>query len=158
MRKQEGRPPPGIRALVKTNGEYFAEINTIINKVDSEKVISEFRFMVQKTVDPKKVYENAIKYLSEYYYQFPTEFDQRLTALFSLDSQLADTLVAAESCELAFYQGNQRYNLNCRALLLDPSSNQYQATYWHNHLFNPNLPGAVKVIGFEVDWDNSTSE
>lgn len=158
VRKQEGRPPAGIRASVKINGEFIAQINTIINKIDSEKVTSEFRFMVQKTVDPKKVYENAIKYLSEYYYQFPAEFDERLTALFGVDSQLANTLVAAENCELDFYQGNQRYRLFCNALLFESSSKEYQATYWHNHLFNPNLPGVVKVVGFEVDWDNSASE
>jgi len=24
----------------------------------------------------------------------------------------------------------------------------YQATYWHNHLFNPTIPGRVRVLGF----------
>ena len=24
----------------------------------------------------------------------------------------------------------------------------YQATYWHNRLFNPTLPGKVQVLGF----------
>ena len=71
VRKQQGKPPSGIRASVKLDGEFTAQINTIINKRDPRNVISQFRFMVQKTFDPQKVYDNAIKYLSEYYYQFP---------------------------------------------------------------------------------------
>jgi hypothetical protein len=158
VRKQQGKPPPGIRASVKLDGDFAAQINTIINKRDPRDVISEFRFMVQKTVDPQKVYDNAIKYLSEYYYQFPKEFDQRFTALFSIDSELADRMVAANECQLGFYQGNQRYTLICNAQFCDPASDEYQATYWHNHLFNPSLPGAVKVVGFEADWDRSQGE
>jgi hypothetical protein len=158
VRKQQGKPPPGIRASVKLDGEFTSQINTVIIKREPRDVISEFRFMVQKTVDPQKIYENAIKYLSEYYYQFPKEFDHRFTALFSVDSELADRIVAANDCQLGFYQGNQRYTLNCGAQCLDPSSDEYQATYWHNHLFNPSLPGVVKVVGFEPDWENSLAE
>ena len=29
---------------------------------------------------------------------------------------------------------------------------RYQATYWHNRLFNPNRPAAVKVLVFTPDW------
>ena len=119
---------------------------------------AEFRFMVQKTVDPEKIHDNAIKYLSEYYYQYPAEFDQRITALFSIDSELAERIVAADDCQLGFFQGNQRYTLKSKARFFDSSSDEYQATYWHNHLFNPTLPGVVKVIGFDVDWEHSHAE
>lgn len=158
VRKQQGKPPSGIRASVKLDGEFVAQINTIINKRDPREVTAEFRFMVQKTVDPEKVYDNAIKYLSEYYYQYPAEFDQRITALFSIDSELADRIVAADGCQLGFFQGNQRFTLKTKAKFCDPSSQEYQATYWHNRLFNPTLPGTVKVIGFDVDWEKSESE
>ncbi|MGI9317258.1 MAG: hypothetical protein ACR2QW_08020 [bacterium] len=158
VRKQQGRPPEGIRASVTIDGEFVAQINTIINKREPEKVISEFRFMVQKTVDSQSVYDNAIKYLSEYYYQYPAEFDHRFTALFSVDSDIADKIIAADTCRLEFFQGNQQYTLDCVAQLLEPTTEAYQATYWHNRLFNPNLPGVVKVVSFEVDWQRSMAE
>jgi hypothetical protein len=37
-----------------------------------------------------------------------------------------------------------------RALTEDDPA--YQATYWHNALFNAGLPGAVRVLGFQPDW------
>ena len=151
-------PPQGIKASVKIDGQFIGQINTIMNKKEPEEIIAEFRFMVKKTVDPKKIHENAIKYLSEYYYQYPKEFDDMLTALFALDSDLADRMVQADALELSFVQANQKYVLHCRAEACDPESNPYQATYWHNHLFNPNLPGVVKILGFNVDWAKSTSE
>jgi len=158
VRKQEGRPADGIRASVKIDGEFVGQIYTIINKQDSEEIIKEFRFMVQKTVDPKQRYENALKYLCEYHYQYPAEFSERMTALFALDSETAHRLIASDHCELTFFQANQRYVLHARAVLCDAESSDYQATYWHNHLFNPNLPGMVKIIGFNIDWQNSASE
>lgn len=158
VRKQNGMPPQGIKASVKIDGQFGGQINTVINKKEPGDIIAEFRFMVQKTVDPKKIHENAIKYLSEYYYQYPKEFDEMLTALFALDSELADRMLSASSLELGFFQANQKYVLKCKAVLCDPDSNPYQATYWHNHLFNPNLPGVVKILGFQVDWENSTAE
>jgi hypothetical protein len=158
VRKQEGRPPPGSCASVKLGGKSVAQINTVINKLEPQNVTAEFRFMVQKTADPETIYQNALKYLSEYYYQYPDSFHHRLMALFNLDSELADQIIAAEQCELGFFQGNQHYTLQCKAELFDPSSEVYQATYWHNHLFNANMPGVVKVIGFNVDWAASAAE
>ena len=158
VRKQEGRPPQGIRASLKIGGRYIGQYNTVLNKREPEEVTAEFRFMRQKTTDHKDVYHNALKFLCEYYYQYPASFDDRLTALFSIDSEAADQIVAAENCSLGFYQANQRFTLQCRAELFPPSSKEYQATYWHNHLFNPNLPGVVKVAGFNVDWEASSED
>ena len=158
VRKQGGRPPRGVQPSVTAGNRFLGQINTVINKRQPEKVTSEFRFMVQKTNEPQKVYDNALKFLSEYYYQYPSEFDDRLTALFALDSELANQLVDVGNCTLGFFQGNQKYTLSCQVNNLDPASAEYQATYWHNHLFNPNLPGVVRVLGFTPDWKNSTSE
>ena len=158
VRKQEGVPPPGIKASVKIDSKFVAQINTVINKLDPETVTAEFRFMVQKTSDPKSVYENAIKYLSEYYFQYPKEFNPQLSALFALDSDVAKRLIDSGQCELGFYQSNQRYTLQAKAIDLPADSLSYQATYWHNHLFNPNLPGVVRILGFDIDWENSSLE
>lgn len=158
VRKQEGRPPRGVSAAVKIDGSLVDQIATIICKEDSEDVTAEFRFMVQQTVDPRKRYESALKFLCEYYYQFPKEFDSRPTALFGLDDKLVKTLVDAKELVLDYSQTSQRYQLVCSAVNLPPGRALYEATYWHNHLFNPNMPGVVTVLGFEIDWDRSTFE
>jgi hypothetical protein len=55
-----------------------------------------------------------------------------LSALFSYDSSIAYALLKAGQCKLRFAEG----------------SIEHQATYWHNHLFNPALPGKVRVLAF----------
>jgi hypothetical protein len=158
VRQQGGVPPRGVQASVRLGDRFAGQINTVLNKLDPEKVTAEFRFMVQKTNESQKVYENALKFLSEYYFQYPAEFDDRLAALFALDSELAQRLVSAGQCELGFFQGNQKYNLVCDVVDSDAASPEYQATYWHNHLFNPNLPGVVRVLSFTPQWENCSAE
>lgn len=155
VRNQQGIPPPGVKASVSIDDNFVGQINTVINKSDPVNVTAEFRYMVQKTRDPKSVYENAIKYLSEYYFQYPKEFDSRITALFALDSEIAERLVTAAQCDLGFFQASQRYTLKAQVIDLASDTLTYQATYWHNHLFNPNLPGVVRIVGFDIDWQNS---
>ena len=158
MRKQEGVPPQGIRASVKIDDQFVGQISTVLNKLDAEQVTAEFRFMVQKTRDPKACYENALKYLCEYYYQYPKEFDPRPSALFAMDNAIGLKLIEAQRCELSLVQANQKYTLNCHAEKFNEDSIPYQATYWHNHLFNPNLPGVVNIVGFNIDWEHSSFE
>ena len=31
-----------------------------------------------------------------------------------------------------------------------------QATSWHNHLFNPNLPPAARILAFTPDWKHAS--
>ena len=112
--------------------------------------------MFQKTQDPKERYENAVKLFSEYYYQIPDEFSEELTAVYSLNSDLADQMVSVGEGKLSFDQGNQLYDLNCGIRMIDSDELEHQATYWHNHLFNPSMPGRVKVLGFVPDWQNSS--
>ena len=155
VRLEGGRPPRGVQAAVNLDGRFAGRINTVMNKLDPERITAEFRFMVQKTNDPRAVYENALGLLGEHYYRVPAEFDDRLTALFALDSELAGRLLAAGNCELGFAQGDREYRLASVARDCLPGSAEYEAAYWHNHLFNPGLPGRVRVVLFETDWDRS---
>ncbi len=90
--------------------------------------------------------------LAAAYYQRPQEFSDQLTALFGIDSVIAEQVLAAGRCLLAFEQYSQRYTLPCAPRVLAEDDPAYQATYWHNALFNPALPGAVRVLGFQPDW------
>lgn len=155
VRRDEGRPSPGMRPELFLESVSVGRFTLVLIKTHSEKVTKEFRYLVKRTQDPQKRCESAIKLLSEYYYQIPGEFDEELTAVFSLHSELADRIVATGRCKLVFDQGNQTCDLDCVARFIDQADSKYQTTYWHNHLFNPAMPGAVKIIGFQADWEKS---
>ena len=59
---------------------------------------------------------------------------------------------------MAFEQQNQRYDLVCEVWPLTKSEPLYQATYWHNALFNPNLMGDPEILLFKPDWARSRAE
>ena len=157
VRKHEGRPSEGMRPEVVIDGVDLNPITTMIIRQDSREITREFRFMAQKTQDPKARYDNAIKFLSEYYYQKPALFSEEITAIFSVDSATGKQIVDADQCQLKFKQANQRFDLSCHTRSVHEDSDEYQATYWHNMLFNPSLPGTVLVVGFKPQWDQSQS-
>ena len=156
VRKDEGRPSSGMCPVLEVKGQTVGPINIQIVKTDNVDETHEFQFMIKKTQDPKDIYQNALKLLSEYYYQIPKEFDQELTAVYSLQSELADQVVQVGECDLRFDQGNQIYQLKCKTRFIPVEDALHQATYWHNHLFNPAMPGRIKVIGFTPDWEQSS--
>ncbi len=87
--------------------------------------------------------------------QFTTDADQlsdELTALFGPRCALVEQILEARQCTLAFEQYEQRYRLRCRVEGLRESDEAFQFTYWHNSLFNPAIPGGVRVLAFQPDW------
>jgi len=34
----------------------------------------------------------------------------------------------------------------------------YQLTYWHNRLFNSNIPASIVVLGFQPDWAKAEAD
>ena len=107
---------------------------------------------MRRTQDPRERYQAALKLLSANFYQYPEAFSDEMTALFGLGSALADALLAAGSCRLDFDHFNQRYRLPCHLREVAKETPAHQATYWHNALFNPTLPGDVRVLAFQPDW------
>jgi len=150
VRKQEGRPSSGMRPNLYLNGELISPITINLMKEDASAVTTEFQFIHKKTQDPKARYESGLKILCEYYYQRTNEFDHEVSAVFSLDSELAAKIVDSDEVELRFDQSSQAYRLICNARIIPIGDEKYEATYWHNALFNPNLPGVVTVIGFNT--------
>ncbi len=127
-------------------------------KTDCADIAREFKFMVQKTQDPKDRYAGAVKLLAEYYYQIPAGFDEEMVAVFATDSQLAHQIAASDRCTLHFHQGNQIYRMNCKTRFVDADEEKYHAAYWHNALFNPAMLGMVSMVGFTPDWHGSGFE
>ena len=156
LRKEEGRPTAGMRPALSIGEESVGPITVLIVKQYSEEYTAQFRYMVQKTNDPAERYHSALQMLSSAYYQRAKEFSDQMTALFGSDSPSAARLLNEGHAQLDFSEYNQSYRLRCTVKRLAPESDGYQATFWHNHLFNSNLPGDVVIVGFQPDW--STAE
>jgi len=155
VRQDAGRPSGAMRARISAASKPLAHITVVINKRDSSKVTSEFRHMVLRTQDPADRYRAALRKLAEAYYQHPHEFSDCLTALFSFGSRLADQLVSVTQCEFEFDFQQQYYRIPCNVENLPEHHANYQATYWHNRLFNPAMPSGVQILEFIPDWESA---
>lgn len=160
IRKGGGRPSPGMCPTVELGdgSAALAEIVVLISQRDPADTTAKFRHMVRKTHDPKERLEGAIKELSAAYFQYPEDFSDALTALFGPASNIADRLVEAGRCVLHFDQYSQKYTIPCRVDLLAEADPAWQATFWHNSLFNPNIPGGAQVLAFTPDWSEAQAD
>ncbi len=160
VRQHGGYPLPGMRPRVSQNDKSgFGEtITVLILHRRPEKNTDMFRHIVKRTHDPVERHQAAVKILSAVYYQYPGEFSDVLTALFSAHSGTAAALLAAGRCMLTFEQSGQTYRLPCRVTEMEPDSPAWQGTYWHNHLFNPAIPPQVSVLAFAPDWDAAEAD
>ena len=150
MRELGGRPTPGMSAGVYSisGGEEQSRLNFLIVKQDSEFFNSEINHIIRKTQDSAERVKNGLRILSERHYQDDFNFNEELTALFSLDSALADALITAGECRLKFAESSIEHEFDFSVRELEARDTAYQATYCHNHLFNPALPGRVRILGF----------
>ena len=150
MREKGGRPTPGMSAGVYSVGgeEEKARMNFLLVKEDSDELITSFKHIVRKSQDPTDWMKNGLKILSEWHYQHDSGFSPQLTALFNMESPLAEALETAGQCHLKFVQDSISFAFDFEAVELDEADEAFQATYWHNHLFNATLPGKVRVFGF----------
>jgi len=150
VRELGGRPTPGMSAGVHSisGGKEKGRINFLIVKQEPESTTSEFRHIILKTQDCADWISNGLRILAERHYQDDFNFSDELTALFGIDSSLADALTTAGQCHLKITEGSieQEFDFNVREI--GEKESAYQATYWHNHLFNPSIPGRVRVLGF----------
>ena len=160
VREAGGRPTSGMRPEFRlgAEGPPLGAITTLILRRAPAEATAQFRHMVRKTQDPAERYDAALQMLAAAYYQRPREFSDRLTALFGPGSEIAGQLLAAGRCRLAFEQYSQSYALPCSVRALAEDDPAYQATYWHNALFNPALPGGVRVLGFQPDWARAEAD
>lgn len=158
VREDAGRPSPGMRPTVETpEGHRLSDgIIMLIHHADPYESTMLFRHQAKRTNDPVERYNKAVEILAASHFQHPAEFTDRMTALFGPQSAIADRLLSHGRCVLGFEQFSQWFRLDCKILALDETDPLYQATYWHNSLFNPNLPADIRILSFEPDWRHST--
>lgn len=160
MRDGEGRPDDAITPALVLDGETepMGHIITIMNKAPGYSVTAELNHMAAKTNDPAQRREQALKFFSATHYQKHREFSDLLTATFPPASEGAAKIRAAEHCTLIFDAYAQRFDLRVKVWRLAPHNPLYQATWAHNLLFNPTLSPDIEILGFEPDWEGSTSD
>lgn len=160
MRDNQGRPDDSIAPSLTLAGESepMGSIITVMSKWGAYSKLPELKHISKRTHDPAQRRNKALEYFSETYYQHSKEFSDTLTATFPPESEGAAKLVDAKQCTLTFEAYAQRFDLVCAIKQLPETDPLYQATWWHNLLFNPTLHPQTIVLGFEPDWDSSTSE
>jgi hypothetical protein len=159
VRQGDGRPTPGMCPTITIDdGTQLGHIITLITKQSPENLTAQFQHMVHKTQDPIERWESAIHLLSSAYYQDPKGFSDEITALFGHNSVICEKLIAAGKCVLDFQQNNQRFRIPCSVKNLQSDDALYQATFWHNSLFNPSMPGNINILVFIPDWSESQAE
>lgn len=160
MRDEQGRPGDPIMPALTLEGasEPMGHIITVMSKAPQHAVTPEMRHMARKTQDPAQRRQSALTFFSETYYQKAQEFSDILTATFPPASPGAAAIREAGRVTLTFQAYGQRFDLACRVWTLAQHNPLWQATYWHNLLFNPNLPSDTVILGFEPDWSRSSAE
>lgn len=158
VRKANARPTSGMVPTVRVPGtsDGASRLTVLIMKNDPA-VTDQFRFYYQKTLEPAERFDNAVKYMSAAYYQQPESFRKELSALCSGTHAVADKLLQARECVLEFEQYNQSFRIPCRVHAALQGDAIYEATYWHNILFNPGLPPDIRVLVFKPMWDRASA-
>lgn len=151
MRERGGRPSAGMSAGVHSvaGGDEQARINLLINRADCTDRTREFRHIIRKTHESSQWVKNGLRILAELHYHETDQFVNELTALFSHDSSIAYALLKAGQCQLRFAEASIEHVFDFDVYSLGQDDELFQATYWHNHLFNPTLPGKVRVLAFK---------
>ena len=159
MRDNHGRPDDAITPALYLPCEDapMGHVITILNKAPGYSLTPELNHMIAKTNDPAQRRDQALKFFSATYYQKAAEFSDILTATFPPASPGAATIREAGSVRLVFEAYAQVFDLRARVWRLAGHNPLHQATMAHNMLFNPALPPDTEVLGFEPDWDASTS-
>ena len=160
MRENFGRPDGAIqpRLTLDSDAEPKGNIITVLSRTLSHSKTPEMRHMVQSIFDPSQRRDKAIQFFSEIYYQKFQQFSDTLTAAFSPDSPMAEVICAAKACSLTFDSYGQRFDLDCTVSTLTKNNPLFQATWWHNKLFNPYLLPNTVILSFEPDWSRSSAE
>jgi len=160
MRDQQGRPDDAITPALTlaSHTEPMGHIITMMCKWGAYSKTPEMQHMVKRTNDPAQRREKALEFFQSTYYQKIQEFSDALTATFPPQSPGAKKIVEAGSCTLTFEAYGQRFDLVCSVRRLENNNPMYQATYWHNLLFNPTLHPKIEILQFTPDWDRSTAE
>jgi hypothetical protein len=158
-REDGGRPSSGMRPRVTTRDgvELSPGVTVLIIEVEPRESTELFRYQYLQTNDPGERYEKMLEILQASYFQDAARFSDLMTALFSPHSAFAAALIAESVCVLEFEQYTQGYRVPCAVTRLQPKTAFYEATVWHNRMFNPRLPPDPEILAFRADWPHASA-
>lgn len=153
-RSGQGRPSPGMRPRVlERSGAIVSDsLTVLIVPLEPKESTAFFRYNVQRSHDPKTVYQKGLEYLQSTYFQKPELFSDELTAVFQPDSKLATRLLTLKTCLIEFDELSQNFKMLAKVRKLGPREAAFQATLWHNRTFNPEIPNDSIILGLTPDW------
>jgi len=157
MRDNLGRPDASITPTIylKGNTKPITEIITLMHKLPEYSALSELMHIARKTNDPSQRRDQAVKLLSASYYQKHREFTDVLTATFTPNSNLAETLISEGSCRLLFDAHSHKFESTFTVNKLERSEFLFRSTIMHNQLFNPNLHPETIILSFSPGWEEN---
>ncbi len=163
MRDRDGMPDESVMPDVILYGDDAERTNlgtimTVLNRLPEHTMVPEMQHISRRTYDPAQRREGALKLLCSTYFQSAVHFSDVLTASFGADSLGAVKIARAKTVELKFEKYAQRVSLRCKVWRLSQKNPYWQATYWHNGLFNPGAPTDATVLAFEPDWSQSSAQ
>ena len=128
-----------------------------MHKLPEYSALSELMHIARKTNDPSQRRDQAVKLLSASYYQKHREFTDVLTATFTPNSNLAETLISEGSCRLLFDAHSHKFESIFTVNKLERSEFLFRSTIMHNQLFNPNLHPETVILSFSPGWEENGS-
>ncbi|MEM9602158.1 MAG: hypothetical protein AAGA11_04805 [Pseudomonadota bacterium] len=163
MRDHGGKPDDSMMPVLSVRADdgsldALGQVMTVLNRLPEHSMVPEMQHISRKTFDPAKRREDALRLLCSTYYQKAQQFSDMVTASFGPESEGAVRIQRARFVTLTFDKYAQRVDLRCKVWRLTQRNYYWQATYWHNGLFNPGAPSDAIVLGFEPDWSSSVAE
>jgi len=160
MRALGGRPSEGMRPrAADMSGETIADaVTVLLARNDSLSVARLLEFQFKRTQDPLDRYEKAVTAFAADFYQRPENFSGAMSALFNEGSSALRRLLESTAsgsvprCVLTFHESTRHYRMPCGVELVNRGDPLYDSTYWHNALFNPDLPPGIAIVAFVPDW------
>jgi hypothetical protein len=155
VRRHGGRPSDGMRPQleIEADDHVAVELTVLLVEREPRRTVAIFRNVIRRTNDLQRRYDVTLEILGARYYQYPENFSGALTALFGARSATVDCLVRLGRCVLHFEQADRYFRVPCRVEALKLDDPAFQATFWHNKIFNPDLPADVQVLAFRPNWE-----
>ena len=160
VREHAGRPDDSMSPTAEfpSGAIRVRRIVTVICRKPEFSKTPELMHIAKRSNDPARRRDDALKFLAAEHYQQPSKFSDTLVASFSPGSATAARMAEARSCALEFRAYAQRYMFSCAIRQLEVGDPIREEAWWHNLMFNPDLPPDAVMLGFDPDWRGSISE
>lgn len=160
MREKMGQPDLAIRPTLffSEKDEPLRQLTVLISRHVQYSMTPEMQHIVRSTPDPAQRREKAVKLFAATYFAEPKEFSDILTATFQPASPMVDFICSLSKCSLLFEGYGKKFILYCEASRVEVDSPLFEATWWHNLLFNPYLHPETAILSFKPKWCDSRSE